>query len=86
MSEPLTNELPVTAEPSDPPPWHPKTLYYGVTIQFVEPNGRSYTASVGAEIHGSTLEKLVRQVNREALARVIGLGFPHEKHKHQNGG
>jgi hypothetical protein len=82
MSEKLTNELPVTADPHDVPAWRPKSLHFGVLIQFTEPSGRSYSASVGREIApGETLEKLVRTVEREAVARVIELGFPHEHHK-----
>ena len=81
MSE-IVNELPVTSDPHDVPPWCPKALHFGVLIQFTEPSGRSYSASVGREISpGETLEKLVRSVEREAVARVIELGFPHEQHK-----
>lgn len=82
MSAEIINELPVTADPHDVPPWRPKNLHFGVLIQFTETDGRSYSASVGAELrNGEPLEKLVRRVEREAMARCIELGFPHEKHK-----
>lgn len=84
MSAPIQTELPVTSDPTDAP-WRPTTLYYGVTVQFIEPSGQSYTASVGGEIHdGEALSKLVSRVNREAISRCVEHGFPHEKHKQQH--
>lgn len=82
MNGPLLNDLPVTSDPHDAPPWRPQTLHFGVLIQFTEPDGRAYSSSVGGQIkEGETLEKFVRRIEREAMARIIELGFPYEKHK-----
>lgn len=79
------HDLPVTSDPHDVPPWRPKNLHFGILVQFTEPDGRSYSASVGRElVDGESLEKLVKNVQREALARVIELGFNYERHKQQN--
>ena len=86
MSELLTNELPVTVDPNDAPPWKPTSLYCGISIQFVEPDGRSYMGHAGTQLHGDEpLNKLLERVKREAMARCIGNGFPNEKHKQQSG-
>lgn len=78
----MENNLPVTVDPHDAQPWRPKTLHFGVLIQFIEPDGRAYSSAVGDELlPGESLDKLVRRVERKAMARIIELGFPHEKHK-----
>lgn len=78
----METELPMSDEIYDVPPWRPTRLHFGVTIQFTEPDGRQYSASVGDEIaEGETLEKLTRRMERAAIAKVIGFGFPYGTHK-----
>ena len=79
IDDPMT--LPKSADPHDVPPWRPTGLHVGVDIRFTEPDGRSYAGHVSDEVKpGDTLEKVVRRLQREAVARAIEFGFKYERH------
>lgn len=76
----LPNELPVTSDPNDVPPWRPNKMHIGIGLRFTNPDGTTCGADVGREIQdGETLEKALNRILREAFARAHEFGLRYDK-------